>query len=269
MLENVKIRHQLTLFGAIVAGLTVLVTGVYLILLAQIRSQSNQAAALNSAALSANDAAIATQYMAYNLSSYSLGHFENREDFTAHLVRFDKAVAALKVSAVLTTNERRKLAKVADARATYVRAAQTMVNATDTYFRTNSQKERAAAKARQDRTWTDQYFAGNNLDVIFSDLVLTLGARSADANKSLQQLIQEANLVGLLLPLLAISLSAIVVTRIRRTTCGECLDTSKRAARSESSTDTALRDIQQLVERGVLLRNAAGGPSTSYSLALK
>jgi len=59
------------------------------------------------------------------------------------------------------------------------------------------------------------------------------------------------------------------LTRIRRTTCGECLDTSKRAARSESSTDTALRDIQQLVERGVLLRNAAGGPSTSYSLALK
>jgi len=30
---------------------------------------------------------------------------------------------------------------------------------------------------------------------------------------------------------------------------------------------TTLRDIQQLVERGVLVRNAAGGRSTSYSLA--
>jgi Fic family protein len=45
------------------------------------------------------------------------------------------------------------------------------------------------------------------------------------------------------------------------------LTTSKWAALTKSSSDTALRDIQQLVERGVLLRNAAGGRSTSYSLA--
>ncbi len=45
------------------------------------------------------------------------------------------------------------------------------------------------------------------------------------------------------------------------------LTTSKWAALTKSSNDTALRDIQQLVERGVLLRNAAGGRSTSYSLA--
>jgi Fic family protein len=45
------------------------------------------------------------------------------------------------------------------------------------------------------------------------------------------------------------------------------LTTSKWAALTKSSTDTALRDIQQLVERGVLVRNAAGGRSTSYSLA--
>lgn len=45
------------------------------------------------------------------------------------------------------------------------------------------------------------------------------------------------------------------------------LKTSKWAALTKSSTDTALRDIQQLVERGVLVRNAAGGRSTSYSLA--
>jgi Fic family protein len=45
------------------------------------------------------------------------------------------------------------------------------------------------------------------------------------------------------------------------------LTTSKWAALTKSSHDTALRDIQQLVERGVLVRNQAGGRSTSYSLA--
>jgi Fic family protein len=45
------------------------------------------------------------------------------------------------------------------------------------------------------------------------------------------------------------------------------LTTSKWAALTKSSNDTALRDIQQLVERGVLVRNAAGGRSTNYSLA--
>jgi Fic family protein len=44
------------------------------------------------------------------------------------------------------------------------------------------------------------------------------------------------------------------------------LTTSKWAALTKSSNDTALRDIQQLVERGVLVRDAAGGRSTSYSL---
>jgi Fic family protein len=45
------------------------------------------------------------------------------------------------------------------------------------------------------------------------------------------------------------------------------LTTSKWAALTKSSQDTALRDIQQLLERGVLVRNSAGGRSTSYSLA--
>jgi Fic family protein len=45
------------------------------------------------------------------------------------------------------------------------------------------------------------------------------------------------------------------------------LTTSKWAILTKSSNDTALRDIQQLVERGVLIRNQAGGRSTSYSLA--
>ena len=45
------------------------------------------------------------------------------------------------------------------------------------------------------------------------------------------------------------------------------LSTSKWAALTKSSQDTALRDIQQLVERGVLVRDPAGGRSTRYSLA--
>ena len=44
------------------------------------------------------------------------------------------------------------------------------------------------------------------------------------------------------------------------------LTSSKWAALTKSSPDTALRDIQQLVDHGVLVRNAAGGRSTSYSL---
>lgn len=45
------------------------------------------------------------------------------------------------------------------------------------------------------------------------------------------------------------------------------LTTSKWATLTRSSQDTALRDIQQLVDQGVLVRNAAGGRSPSYSLA--
>ena len=44
------------------------------------------------------------------------------------------------------------------------------------------------------------------------------------------------------------------------------LTSTKWAVLAKCSHDTALRDIQQLVERGVLKRDAAGGRSTSYSL---
>lgn len=45
------------------------------------------------------------------------------------------------------------------------------------------------------------------------------------------------------------------------------LTTSKWATLTKSSADTALRDIQQLVDRGVLVKGAAGGRSTHYTLA--
>jgi Fic family protein len=45
------------------------------------------------------------------------------------------------------------------------------------------------------------------------------------------------------------------------------LTSSKYAKLTKSSQDTAHRDIQALVERGVLVQNPEGGRSTSYSLA--
>lgn len=45
------------------------------------------------------------------------------------------------------------------------------------------------------------------------------------------------------------------------------LTSSKWAALTKTSQDTASRDIADLIERGVLVKDAAGGRSTSYSLA--
>ncbi len=45
------------------------------------------------------------------------------------------------------------------------------------------------------------------------------------------------------------------------------LSTSKYATLAKCSTDTALRDIRELLERGVLLPNPGRGRSTSYRLA--
>jgi Fic family protein len=44
------------------------------------------------------------------------------------------------------------------------------------------------------------------------------------------------------------------------------LSTSKYAKLAKCSEDTALRDIRELVERGILVRNLSGGRSTSYRL---
>lgn len=47
------------------------------------------------------------------------------------------------------------------------------------------------------------------------------------------------------------------------------LTNAKWAAITKASSDTALRDINDLVQRGILVKDAAGGRSTSYSLALE
>ena len=46
------------------------------------------------------------------------------------------------------------------------------------------------------------------------------------------------------------------------------LTSSKWAALTQCSQDTAARDIQDLIEQGILLKDPAGGRSTSYSLIL-
>ena len=46
------------------------------------------------------------------------------------------------------------------------------------------------------------------------------------------------------------------------------LASSKWATRTRTSLDTALRDIKDLLARGILVKDEAGGRSTSYSLAV-
>ena len=46
------------------------------------------------------------------------------------------------------------------------------------------------------------------------------------------------------------------------------LTSSKWAVLAKCSQDTALRDIESLLERGILSKEAAGGRSTSYTLAV-
>jgi Fic family protein len=48
--------------------------------------------------------------------------------------------------------------------------------------------------------------------------------------------------------------------------CEGDLTTSKWAKIAKCSSDTAPRDISELVAAGILVRNAAGGRSTSYTL---
>ena len=45
------------------------------------------------------------------------------------------------------------------------------------------------------------------------------------------------------------------------------LTSSKWATLAKCSPDTALRDIENLMKRAILVKDAAGGRSTSYSLA--
>jgi Fic family protein len=45
------------------------------------------------------------------------------------------------------------------------------------------------------------------------------------------------------------------------------LTSSKWAKLEKCSQDTALRDVEDLIDKGVLTKDSSGGRSTSYSLA--
>lgn len=57
-----------------------------------------------------------------------------------------------------------------------------------------------------------------------------------------------------------------VILRLQDDFLGK-LTTSKYATLAKCSSDTALRDIRELLERGILVQNPGGGRSTSYRLA--
>lgn len=57
-----------------------------------------------------------------------------------------------------------------------------------------------------------------------------------------------------------------VITRMLDDTFKGFMNTSKYAKLAKCSSDTALRDIQDLVSRGILCQNQGGGRSTSYTL---
>ena len=70
------------------------------------------------------------------------------------------------------------------------------------------------------------------------------------------------------------SVAAVAINERQRLVLNRLLDgfegkltTSKYAKLTKNSQDTALRDIQQLVEHSILVRNPGGGRSTSYTLA--
>ena len=62
--------------------------------------------------------------------------------------------------------------------------------------------------------------------------------------------------------------SALVLNRLLDGFTGT-LTTQKWAALAKSSHDTALRDIQGLIDQGLLKKNEGGGRSTSYSLIVE
>ena len=87
-----------------------------------------------------------------------------------------------------------------------------------------------------------------------------------DADKQLKAVLQKAKLWQ--------RINQNPVNERQRTVINRMLDnfkgnltTSKYAKLAKCSADTALRDVRELLERGILVKNEGGGRSTSYRLA--
>jgi signal transduction histidine kinase len=216
MLKNVKIRQQINLLVVVIGGLVIVLAGVYLLLLAQISVQSDRSTDLHEAALGADKLANATQYMAYNTSSYSLGHFQNREEFNEHIIEFDIAFADILIHKnVLTDQELIQLDRVGEIRVEYEQAALTLFETTGRLFTADSEEERRAEQAQQDEEWKAQDLMGRRLDIILSDFSFDVSIRAQDADAIRAQTIQVANGVGFILPVLVIGLSIFITFAIR------------------------------------------------------
>ncbi len=86
------------------------------------------------------------------------------------------------------------------------------------------------------------------------------------AESGLQQTLQKARLWERIDSNLVNTRQRKVINRLLDGLAGK-LTTSQYAKLAKCSSDTALRDIKELVERGVLARDEAGGRSTGYRLA--
>jgi len=87
-----------------------------------------------------------------------------------------------------------------------------------------------------------------------------------EADKTLGSVFHKAKLWQQILPSPVNERQRAVINRMLDEFKGN-LTTSKYAKLAHCSTDTALRDIRELLERGIIVKNPAGGRSTSYRLA--
>jgi Fic family protein len=87
-----------------------------------------------------------------------------------------------------------------------------------------------------------------------------------DANEKLSSVLHQARLWQRINPNPVNERQRKVITRMLDDFKGP-LTTSKYAKLAKCSNDTALRDIRELLERGIIAKNPGGGRSTSYRLA--
>ena len=87
-----------------------------------------------------------------------------------------------------------------------------------------------------------------------------------DAEKMLGSVLHKAKLWQRINPNPVNERQRIVINRTLDDFKGH-LTTSKYAKLAKCSNDTALRDIRELLERGIVVKNPGGGRSTSYRLA--
>ncbi len=87
-----------------------------------------------------------------------------------------------------------------------------------------------------------------------------------DADKTLRSVLHKAKLWQRINPRPVNDRQRKVINRMLDSFKGH-LTTSKYAKLAKCSNDTALRDIRELLERGIIVKNPGGGRSTSYRLA--